>query len=60
MQQRRAALGGYLPSRSVPPSTFKAPDLKFFAEWTADFAAARGRDELGAKPNERERGGIEF
>ena len=31
-----------------------------FAEWTADFAAARGRDELGAKPNERERGGIEF
>ena len=31
-----------------------------FAEWTADYAAARGRDELGAKSNVLEMGGIEF
>ncbi|HWB33425.1 MAG TPA: pyruvate dehydrogenase (acetyl-transferring), homodimeric type [Acidobacteriaceae bacterium] len=35
MQERRASLGGYLPSRSAPLLDFKAPDLKFFAEWTA-------------------------
>ena len=34
MQQRRAELGGYLPTRSVPASTFKAPELGFFKEWT--------------------------
>ena len=34
MQQRRADLGGYLPMRTVPASTFKAPELSFFKEWT--------------------------
>jgi pyruvate dehydrogenase E1 component len=34
MQERRAELGGYLPMRTVPASTFKAPELKFFKEWT--------------------------
>ena len=28
MQQRRRELGGYLPMRSVPASTFKAPELE--------------------------------
>ena len=35
MQQKRAELGGYLPMRSVPANTFKAPELDFFKEWTA-------------------------
>jgi len=35
MQERRRSLGGYLPSRSVPVSDFKAPELGFFAEWLA-------------------------
>ncbi len=35
MQERRRELGGYIPARSVPASTFKAPGLKYFAEWTA-------------------------
>jgi pyruvate dehydrogenase E1 component len=40
MQERRAALGGYLPQRSAPAIAerapeFKAPALDFFATWTA-------------------------
>jgi pyruvate dehydrogenase E1 component len=35
MQARRQELGGYMPHRTVPPSTFKAPDLAYFGEWTA-------------------------
>ena len=35
MQERRATLGGYMPQRSVPTPTFKAPDLAYFGEWTA-------------------------
>lgn len=34
MKARRAELGGYLPSREVPKSDFKAPALSTFAEWT--------------------------
>ena len=34
MQGRRTELGGYLPTRSVPKSDFKAPDLAYFKEWT--------------------------
>jgi pyruvate dehydrogenase E1 component len=34
MHQRRRALGGYMPTRSVPTIDFKAPNLKFFKEWT--------------------------
>jgi pyruvate dehydrogenase E1 component len=32
MHERRRALGGYLPSREVPPSQVVAPPLDFFAE----------------------------
>jgi pyruvate dehydrogenase E1 component len=35
MQERRRELGGYIPSRSVPESSFKAPALAYFSEWTA-------------------------
>ena len=35
MQERRRALGGYMPTRSVPESGFKAPGLEYFGEWTA-------------------------
>jgi pyruvate dehydrogenase E1 component len=35
MQERRASLGGYLPSRTVPKSDFKAPPLEFYKEWTS-------------------------
>jgi pyruvate dehydrogenase E1 component len=35
MQQRRKELGGYLPTREVPKSDFKAPELDYFGEWTA-------------------------
>jgi pyruvate dehydrogenase E1 component len=35
MQERRQALGGYIPKRSVPKLDFKAPGLDYFAEWTA-------------------------
>ncbi len=35
MQSRRKELGGYLPTRSVPKSDFKAPGLETFKEWTA-------------------------
>jgi pyruvate dehydrogenase E1 component len=33
MQARREALGGYMPKREVPPSTFVAPKLDFFKTW---------------------------
>jgi pyruvate dehydrogenase E1 component len=33
MQSRRSALGGYLPAREVPKSTFVAPKIDFFKEW---------------------------
>jgi pyruvate dehydrogenase E1 component len=35
MHERRKTLGGYMPARSVPAIDFKAPELDFFAEWTA-------------------------
>jgi pyruvate dehydrogenase E1 component len=35
MHERRRALGGYMPTRSVPTIDFKAPELQFFKEWTA-------------------------
>jgi pyruvate dehydrogenase E1 component len=35
LQERRRALGGYLPHREVPKLDFKAPKLKEFGEWTA-------------------------
>jgi pyruvate dehydrogenase E1 component len=35
MQERRKALGGYIPSRETPKLDFKAPDLAFYGEWTA-------------------------
>jgi pyruvate dehydrogenase E1 component len=40
MQARRAELGGYLPARSVPPSTFKAPPIEFFKDW---LSGSKGR-----------------
>src|SRR3984957_18903749 len=33
MKSRREQLGGYLPARVVPPSTFVAPKIEFFNEW---------------------------
>jgi pyruvate dehydrogenase E1 component len=41
MQQRRRELGGYMPTRSVPPNNVKVPELKFFKEWT-DGSGGRG------------------
>jgi pyruvate dehydrogenase E1 component len=36
LQERRKELGGYMPCRDVKPETsFKAPELDSFAEWTA-------------------------
>jgi len=35
LQARRTELGGYIPTRSVPPSTFVAPKLDFFKTWLA-------------------------
>ena len=35
LQARRKELGGYLPTREVPPSTFVAPKLDFFKSWLA-------------------------
>jgi pyruvate dehydrogenase E1 component len=35
LQERRTALGGYLPTREVPKTDFRAPELKEFGEWTA-------------------------
>ncbi|WP_158908810.1 pyruvate dehydrogenase (acetyl-transferring), homodimeric type [Granulicella sp. L56] len=35
LQERRRELGGYLPKREVPKSDFVAPELDYFAEWTA-------------------------
>ncbi|HLI76280.1 MAG TPA: hypothetical protein VKV02_04985, partial [Acidobacteriaceae bacterium] len=40
MQARRESLGGYLPARKVPESTFKAPELDFFKEY---LAGSKGR-----------------
>jgi pyruvate dehydrogenase E1 component len=40
LQARRAELGGYLPTREVPPSTFVAPGLDFFQTW---LAGSKGR-----------------
>ncbi len=45
LQERRRALGGYLPRRAVPPLAdrapdFKAPTLDFFAPW---IAGSKGR-----------------
>ncbi|HUY82178.1 MAG TPA: pyruvate dehydrogenase (acetyl-transferring), homodimeric type [Acidobacteriaceae bacterium] len=40
MKERRAELGGYMPSREVPPIDFKTPELEYFAEWTG---GSRGR-----------------
>ena len=34
LQERRSALGGYIPTREVPKLDFKAPALEEFAEWT--------------------------
>lgn len=41
MHERRAALGGYMPKRDVPPMNFKAPDLEFYKEWTG---GSKGRE----------------
>ncbi len=35
LQARRQQLGGYLPARTVPEPTFKAPPLDFFKTWLA-------------------------
>ena len=36
LQKRRKELGGYMPVRDAKPQhSFKAPELDFFAEWTA-------------------------
>ncbi len=35
LQERRRKLGGYLPQRTVPSYSFKAPKMEFFSEWTA-------------------------
>jgi len=40
MQSRRTELGGYLPARSIPPSTFKAPSIDFFKDW---LSGSKGR-----------------
>ncbi len=40
MQQRRKELGGYMPSREVPPPNFQAPPLDHFAE---SLAGSKGR-----------------
>jgi pyruvate dehydrogenase E1 component len=40
MQSRRQALGGFMPSRVVPESTFKAPPIEFFKDW---MAGSKGR-----------------
>ncbi len=41
MQERRTSLGGYMPRREVPELNFKAPELDYFAEWTA---GSKGRE----------------
>jgi pyruvate dehydrogenase E1 component len=41
LQQRRTALGGFMPRREVVKSDFKAPQLDYFAEWTA---GSKGRE----------------
>src|SRR6202012_5881423 len=41
LQERRRALGGYLPCRDAPKLEFKAPPLKEFGEWTG---GSKGRE----------------
>src|SRR5882724_2701848 len=41
MHARRKELGGYMPSRDVPPFEFKAPEIDYFKEWTA---GSKGRE----------------
>jgi pyruvate dehydrogenase E1 component len=41
LQERRTALGGYLPGRYTGHVGFKAPELDYFAEWTA---GSKGRE----------------
>src|ERR1700727_3104166 len=41
LQERRRALGGYLPCRDTPKLVFKAPKLKDFSEWTS---GSKGRE----------------
>ncbi|NYF80887.1 pyruvate dehydrogenase (acetyl-transferring), homodimeric type [Granulicella arctica] len=41
MQERRKELGGYLPTRTVPKSDFKAPGLDFFKDW---LVGSKGRN----------------
>jgi len=40
LQQRRKELGGYMPTREVPPPNFEAPPLEHFAE---SLAGSKGR-----------------
>ena len=41
LRERRDELGGFMPSRNVPPFEFKAPALDYYAEWTG---GSRGRE----------------
>jgi pyruvate dehydrogenase E1 component len=41
LQERRHALGGYIPKREVPKLDFKVPELEHFTEW---LGGSRGRD----------------
>ncbi len=41
MQERRKTLGGYMPRRSVPANSIKAPELKTFNEW---LGGSKGRE----------------
>ena len=41
MHERRSALGGFLPARTVPTPSLQAPPLEFFTEWTA---GSKGRE----------------
>jgi pyruvate dehydrogenase E1 component len=51
LQARRAELGGYLPARIVPEnkwtSTYAAPPIEFFAEWTAGSKAREVSTTMG-------------
>ncbi|HEV8290720.1 MAG TPA: pyruvate dehydrogenase (acetyl-transferring), homodimeric type, partial [Tepidisphaeraceae bacterium] len=40
LQERRRELGGYMPTRQVPPLKFQAPPLEVFSEW---LAGSKGR-----------------
>ena len=39
-RRARSELGGYLPARTVPASTFKAPPIEFFKDW---LSGSKGR-----------------